>query len=393
VSEPSALPPRLGVALRVLAICALAASSSGCRSVYATQLTVSVDTDLSSELSALRIRVLHGCSDGGDWLGSPDGRLPSTRAALPDACVTFGEGRSQRELVPVLSPGTGAPAGSLEYQLVLDRVMRLPGSGLDVPECGGATVTALPITITVLPPAGEPPCDGGLPFVVAEVIGIPRTVAARPYYAVRQARFARAATRTLAVFLTDCVCDVGSTCDAIGRCVPVGLPEADAGVGGGADGGVTVPGCVEGYDDCDRARPGCETELATDPLHCGRCDSACPDGQRCVSSSCSIDEFCPSGLLRCGELCVDPASSDEHCGRCDAPCVSGRTASASASRRAPMASSTAEARACRSPRRTRRAAGCARLGGSTAGPARGASRSSAPPALAVRAATAASTST
>lgn len=34
--------------------------------------------------------------------------------------------------------------------------------------------------------------------------------------------------------------------------------------------------CQPGYDDCDgQASNGCETSLATDPLHCGRCQHAC----------------------------------------------------------------------------------------------------------------------
>ena len=45
--------------------------------------------------------------------------------------------------------------------------------------------------------------------------------------------------------------------------------------------------CTAGFDNCDaNAANGCETVLASDPLHCGACGTPCAVGQLCVAGLC-----------------------------------------------------------------------------------------------------------
>ncbi len=47
-------------------------------------------------------------------------------------------------------------------------------------------------------------------------------------------------------------------------------------------------GCDMGFDDCDKdASNGCETDLSSDSKNCTMCGMACPDGKVCVASKCA----------------------------------------------------------------------------------------------------------
>jgi hypothetical protein len=59
-------------------------------------------------------------------------------------------------------------------------------------------------------------------------------------------------------------------------------------------------------------------DLTTDPEHCGRCETRCPQGASCVYSVC----ICPDGLVRCGDTCVTLADLD-HCRSCLSRCDEG----------------------------------------------------------------------
>jgi hypothetical protein len=49
----------------------------------------------------------------------------------------------------------------------------------------------------------------------------------------------------------------------------------------------TVQSCDAGYADCDKVfASGCETDLASDPAHCGSCSTACSAGQACLGGIC-----------------------------------------------------------------------------------------------------------
>jgi hypothetical protein len=72
------------------------------------------------------------------------------------------------------------------------------------------------------------------------------------------------------------------------------------------------------------ASGGCETcggtecvALASDPLHCGACNQACPAGVACINGACS----CPGGTELCGSSCVDVATNAQNCGKCGSLCA------------------------------------------------------------------------
>jgi hypothetical protein len=85
------------------------------------------------------------------------------------------------------------------------------------------------------------------------------------------------------------------------------------------------PSCTAGRADCDNdGQNGCETDLMTDPAHCGRCDRACqsPD---CACRGGQLQTVCPTGRADCdGDArngCeADTLTSNEHCGGCAKRC-------------------------------------------------------------------------
>jgi hypothetical protein len=48
-----------------------------------------------------------------------------------------------------------------------------------------------------------------------------------------------------------------------------------------------IDSCAAGYDDCDMMpADGCETQLKTDPMHCGSCMNPCQAGHSCMGGMC-----------------------------------------------------------------------------------------------------------
>jgi Trypsin-like peptidase domain/Stigma-specific protein, Stig1 len=59
-------------------------------------------------------------------------------------------------------------------------------------------------------------------------------------------------------------------------------------------------------------------DASTHPLHCGRCDNACPAGNTCVRGRC--EQSCAPPRAACGGRCVDTRSDPSHCGACGRAC-------------------------------------------------------------------------
>ncbi len=86
--------------------------------------------------------------------------------------------------------------------------------------------------------------------------------------------------------------------------------------------------CNAGFGDCDNnAGTGCEINLATSPLNCGRCGTVCParahSTATCVASTCRI--ACDPGWADCDGMamngCEVDLSADTNCGRCGVRCT------------------------------------------------------------------------
>lgn len=83
--------------------------------------------------------------------------------------------------------------------------------------------------------------------------------------------------------------------------------------------------CESGYQDCDVAI-GCESAMASDPLHCGSCSRACPvpahASPTCTAGSCGF--ACLAGFDDCdgasGNGCETDLASADHCGACGTVC-------------------------------------------------------------------------
>jgi hypothetical protein len=85
--------------------------------------------------------------------------------------------------------------------------------------------------------------------------------------------------------------------------------------------------CSAGYTDCDGdGRNGCETNIASDPAHCGTCARACDlSAQLCENGVCTASP-CPPGRAECDAdsalMCeTDLSTSAENCGFCGNPCL------------------------------------------------------------------------
>jgi hypothetical protein len=78
--------------------------------------------------------------------------------------------------------------------------------------------------------------------------------------------------------------------------------------------------CKSGFANCNgRAEDGCETNLATDPAHCGACGKTCAASEVCSPSGCTSN--CPAELVACVQSCVDTRASLDHCGICGHACT------------------------------------------------------------------------
>ncbi|MBZ0118994.1 MAG: hypothetical protein K8H88_18505 [Sandaracinaceae bacterium] len=124
-------------------------------------------------------------------------------------------------------------------------------------------------------------------------------------------------------------CEVNTAADpaSCGSCTaspcPTG-PNATATCAMGACG----LSCTPGFADCTSAA-GCETQLATDPMHCGACGNACRAGPNvrtlgCANDECTIVE-CVAPWADCDGTFANGCETDtslnrNHCGRCDNRC-------------------------------------------------------------------------
>jgi hypothetical protein len=92
--------------------------------------------------------------------------------------------------------------------------------------------------------------------------------------------------------------------------------------------GVCSYACLSPYGDCD-SNPGngCETNIGTDPHHCGGCGRACsfPHGiGACIGGTCEL-AGCQAGFSDCngfaGDGCEINTSADvNNCGACGNVC-------------------------------------------------------------------------
>lgn len=88
-----------------------------------------------------------------------------------------------------------------------------------------------------------------------------------------------------------CETDLSSDPLHCGICATIcaAVPNANVGC---ASGSCVISGCASGYADCDgQYGNGCEEMLQTSLQNCGSCGNACAEGQRCASGSCVYD--CP----------------------------------------------------------------------------------------------------
>jgi hypothetical protein len=110
-------------------------------------------------------------------------------------------------------------------------------------------------------------------------------------------------------------------CGACGRgCViPNGAPVCTAGVCG-------VGACNAGFGNCNSVvADGCEVDVRSSTVHCGRCMNACPAGQSCAASTCA----CPAGTSYCASqaACRNLATDTNNCGACGRVCGAGQSCS------------------------------------------------------------------
>lgn len=106
-------------------------------------------------------------------------------------------------------------------------------------------------------------------------------------------------------------------------CGPCELAHAEARCG---NAGCEIAHCERWWGDCNGdVEDGCETDLARDPMNCGRCRLLCAAERfetSCDDGSC-VNRGCTPPYESCGgaECDTDVETSREHCGRCRAPCL------------------------------------------------------------------------
>ncbi len=129
-------------------------------------------------------------------------------------------------------------------------------------------------------------------------------------------------------------CEVGDRCSVSADCQPP--PDASTeSIHCDADTKTCVLLCGTGTADCNRsARDGCEVTLSSDIEHCGECGHACELSNaeaQCQGGECLI-VTCEEGFRNCnqhtGDGCETDIESDpNHCGACHEQC-SGRNGTA-----------------------------------------------------------------
>ncbi len=109
-----------------------------------------------------------------------------------------------------------------------------------------------------------------------------------------------------------CEVDLGASAEHCGDCGNAcAFDHASAGCD---DGACSLEACDAGWGDCNAdAADGCETDLSSDAAHCGGCDQACPDGERCQDGSCAAP--CPDAD---GDGAADAACGGDDCDDGDA---------------------------------------------------------------------------
>jgi MYXO-CTERM domain-containing protein len=119
-----------------------------------------------------------------------------------------------------------------------------------------------------------------------------------------------------------------ANCDGCGQACT--LDNAAAGCQAG---GCVVEACDVGWGDCDgQGLNGCETNLNSDPNHCGGCGLPCDLANataECVSGACRLDQ-CDNGFSDCnGDLAdgceINKLSDPANCGHCGVACPQGQT--------------------------------------------------------------------
>jgi hypothetical protein len=118
---------------------------------------------------------------------------------------------------------------------------------------------------------------------------------------------------------------------ALSSCAPCILPNATARCGD--NGQCAIATCIGNYANCDDAedQPGCETDLAHDPNHCGSCTArpcvtangiAGCSARRCATGGCNPGwEDCNHQPEDGCEVDVRTASD---CGACERACAPGQ---------------------------------------------------------------------
>lgn len=114
-------------------------------------------------------------------------------------------------------------------------------------------------------------------------------------------------------------------------CAPCNLPKATATC---QNGSCAVQACDAGYADCNgNAADGCETNIETDPGHCGSCNSACTSPPNtcayCQQGACTVPG-CPPGYADCNCKASDGCEVDlqadlANCGFCGHACAPGQS--------------------------------------------------------------------
>jgi hypothetical protein len=121
--------------------------------------------------------------------------------------------------------------------------------------------------------------------------------------------------------------DPATGCAALDSCAPCVLPHATAYCESGL---CAIAACIGDYDDCDPAQPGCETDLAHDPKHCGSCTAtACSTANG--FAGCSARQCATGGCFEGWDDCnLDPKDGCERqlgtstdCAGCDLACAVG----------------------------------------------------------------------
>lgn len=116
--------------------------------------------------------------------------------------------------------------------------------------------------------------------------------------------------------------DTSDNCGSCGiRC------EAELNEAAACDRGTCVIACQAGFENCDDAVPGCETDLLA-PSSCGSCENACSTAPNSVSlcdppSSCTsvcLDDFADCNDDPLDGCEVQISSSTSNCGECSREC-------------------------------------------------------------------------